>query len=109
MKDVVGVIDTVRTPEGLLELDVEALQGQVDIMKEQCEALRRDWVRLNEYFNKTARAYQWCSDYEERLHQYNSTFEIMKLVGRADHERGTTNRDPYRLPALPTLHFTYDA
>lgn len=50
-------------------------------------AMHSDWHKLNGFYNRTATSMSWCSEYEERLAQYNSAFEVLKLGGRPVMER----------------------
>jgi hypothetical protein len=44
--------------------------------------MQHDWETLNGFFNHTAQTRDWCSDYEDRLYNYNQSFKVLQMVGR---------------------------
>jgi len=52
--------------------------------------MEHDWKTLNGFFNKTAQTRDWCSEYEERLQNYNQSFKVLRMVGRPRNWVGST-------------------
>ena len=60
-------------------------------LKQLVEDMFADWQKLNEIYNITAQTRDWCSDYEERQHNYNEQFKVLRLVGRPRNWYGSTS------------------
>lgn len=94
-----SLIDTVRTPDSLVDENEET--PSYESLLVLIEKMQHDWVKLNEFLNRTAIYYQWCSDWEYRIAQYNREFLVLELQGRSDKMRSSSfGRDKFLLPSL---------
>ena len=71
------------------ELDKQVEDTNIVDLQQRCEAMLHDWHRLNEFLNRTAEQRGWCSEYEERIDSYNSTFRVLRLEHRESARRGS--------------------
>jgi hypothetical protein len=96
--------DTVRSADTIVD-DEEIVESpsRAELL-ELVENMQHDWVKLNEYMNRTATYFSWCGDYERRQNSYNDEFKVLRLQPRSDRERERfTGRDDYLLPSLKRL------
>ena len=60
--------------------------AQIDVLHLQernaNQAIRSDWLTLNEHLNGYADKESLCSTYENKLDEWNGTFGVMSLTGR---------------------------
>lgn len=93
-----SLTDTVRTPDSLVDENEETPSYEQLLVL--IEKMQHDWVKLNEFLNRTAIYYQWCSDWEYRIAQYNREFLVLELQGRPEKMRSSFGRDKFLLPSL---------
>jgi hypothetical protein len=87
-----------RTADDIIEADETPTREE---LLKLIEKMQSDWVKLNEFLNRTAIYYSWCSDYERRLNSYNNAFHVLKLKGRGGRDSIIGGQDdPYILPTL---------
>jgi len=75
-----------------LQTELTRLYAKLEEARKQVAEQQADWATLNGILNATAHEYEWCSEFEDRLHAYNQQFRRLKLEGRANQG---VRRDPY--------------
>lgn len=89
MSDLINNIAAVVEPQSPLEVERDnarrkatELQDQLNTANLTISTMRSDWEKLNEFMNAHADHERWCSEYDEKLDYWNSSFSLLKLVSR---------------------------
>lgn len=64
---------------------------EVTALRQLIADMEHDWRALNEFFNTTAVNRRWCTEYEERLRNYNASFRVLRMVGRPENWVGSSS------------------